>query len=476
METLPDKIAYTWERVKKVYPFYVTLKNIGGRYYLYKQSGVWDKEAQKTKVTSEYLGRITNNGAYIKKRFSAKGDLENAKALIAEHGGEVLWHDESSKKKTMARDLPLNLNETDLRILTILSMDARTPVITIAKKVGIGIYAVRSRIKRLEKSFGMRYLLELDNAQLGLVSFVTFVKFEREQPSLDAIRRILNKSVNVQFAALLNGDYDLIIYSLHDSPISAFEEIHDIRRTSELRDYNSLWYTTVLAQTHSFIPIRKETMESILKAKEWKRTRKHTKIGTDELAHREAIALNELNADSRKNFKDMEKGYNLGNGTIRKAYHDLKERGIIKRPTVSVDVGIKYISIILLDIINVGDTYKTWGKRLADYMSDGPVVNKYSLIGYMGLPDSAILFMPIMSDGDMNKTGEFLQNTSSNGIRKRTLVITNILVGSLCHRRFDNKFSRHYGISQVIGGDVEGVSSKAWSSAGHNRPIDNFWV
>ena len=45
------------------------LRNIKGRYYLYRISSKYDKERKVTKkITHEMLGRITENGGFILKK------------------------------------------------------------------------------------------------------------------------------------------------------------------------------------------------------------------------------------------------------------------------------------------------------------------------------------------------------------------------------------------------------------------------
>ncbi len=159
--------------------------------------------------------------------------------------------------------------------------------------------------------------------------------------------------------------------------------------------------------------------------------------------NREIKVLYELNKNSIKKFANIDKENNFAAGTARHAYETLKNNGIIIRPTINLtSMPIKYIGVILLSIINVGETYKTWDKRLSDYILNGSIINKYSLIGYVGFPDSLLLFIPIFKNGELEKTAEYLQKTTQKGIMVKTLVITNELLGSLNYRRFDNKESR----------------------------------
>lgn len=448
MEMQPVDIANVVKKIKKEYPFYVTVKKINGRYYLYKQLGKWDKERKRTTVISEYLGRINDKGEFIRRRLSAKENLKDAESLIKEHGGEIIWRHNREEQETITqRRKRVNIEDIDLDILKLLSMDSRMHISKIAKLVGVGSYAARSKIRRLEKEFGVNYILELDISKLGFSPYITFVKFIDKQPDYKELQVLIKSYPKIQFAAILKGEYDLLLYHIEEDTIRTYDDIHQLRRSNVLRNCDSTWHTTPFSQTYSFVPLRKEFIDYVVKVKEWKRTRKHTSPNIDEFTHREAKVLKELSENCTKDFTEIDKEQGLGIGTARYAYAALTDKGIVVRPTITIaEMEIKYIGGIILDIINVDHTYKTWKNRLLDYMTDGPMANKYSLIGYVGLPDSLLLLLPVIQDGDLDKTAGFLYDTSKKGLNKRTFVITNVIIGSLCYRRFDNQYSRHYEI------------------------------
>ena len=146
-------IIKKFKELKSLYPFTLSLKKISGRYYVYKESGTWEKELKKHKTISEYLGRIDESGRYIKKRRSARIDLKEAKAIIEENGGEVIWHsNQPNPDAPQTSESRLNLKETDLKILTALSMNARIPASRLAEICGIS----------KQMAYSLQILLELD--------------------------------------------------------------------------------------------------------------------------------------------------------------------------------------------------------------------------------------------------------------------------------------------------------------------------
>ena len=61
----------------------------------------------------------------------------------------------------------------------------------------------------------------------------------------------------------------------------------------------------------------------------------------------------------------------------------------------------------------------------------------------MGIPEGFLMCMPIFSDNDLIYTEKNIQE-KLKGIRLRKLIITNIVVGSFCYRRYDNNYTNQH--------------------------------
>ena len=72
------------------------------------------------------------------------------------------------------------------------------------------------------------------------------------------------------------------------------------------------------------------------------------------------------------------------------------------------------------------------------------IAGKYSIQGIIQNPLGLLLSVPVQ---DINKLEEIKQEWKSKvkGIEIRELVVSNIILGSLCYRRFDSKYTREYG-------------------------------
>ena len=258
MQSLPDNIAGRLADLKKRYQFYVTVKRINGRYYLYKETGTWDKTEKKAKVISEYLGRITDDGTYIKKRLSAKDDLENAKALISSHGGEIIWRKQPEEGKRLPQKQEINATELELKLLMILSMNARAPMSLISELTGAKTSTLTYKIKRLEQKYGIKYLTEINVGKLGYTAFLGFIKFEMQIPTNEELKRVMEKEPRIQFAATIKGEYDVIFYLLEENSELAVDATWSLIHLSALNKYEARWYVSPISRNYGFIPLREE--------------------------------------------------------------------------------------------------------------------------------------------------------------------------------------------------------------------------
>ena len=443
MEGLPYKVAVTYEKVRHEYPFYVALKRINGRYYLYKAFAARSNDKNKYTVATEYLGRFTEDGKYIKKKPPEKDDLERAKTLIEEHGGRVIWNVKGKLRERLSNEKAPAVDNADLAALMTLSMNARASISLLAAHSGVGRTAVMRRIKRLERQFRIAYTLEIDPAKLGYLPYLILVKFDNLQPSTDALRTLFKNEPNIQFAANLKGEYDLMIYFLEENQVKAADYVWKFRSTTSLSSYKGKWYIMPFGQVYSFVPLRNEFIDKVLGSAHEGEDATKSALVRRALKHRELIVLKELNSYSTRSFSDIDERYNLGKGSARYAYYSLKEHGIIIRPTISITMPMKYVGVILLETINAAEVSKNRFKLHLDDIGYGEIGNKYCLIGNIGSPEGSIYFLPIINEGELEDKEASMEHDITGAVFK-TLVISTVLLGSLCYRRFDNAYSRQY--------------------------------
>ncbi len=462
MDGVPKNVVATFSKLRKEYSFYTTLKRINDKYYLYHQSTIWLKNAKKTKTVSEYLGRIRDDGAFIKKMHLAKSNLVDAESLITAHGGEVIWHgdtDKVAKPQTERHDLAFT--EVENRLLTTLSMNARASLAFVGRQIGLTPSITYNHVKQLEKKCGIRYIAEINPEKLGYLRFFVMVKFRDRIPNELELKAVISKSPNVQLAMLTKGKYDLMIYVLATSNLDIMRVVIDMRMG--LVDYPSEWYIVNFYEHFNFVPLRDEFID-VLKAN---------------LLNREYSVLKELNQSGNKDFVDIDRKYGFDEGRSSYTFYRLKEKGIIDRVTVTLsNTVVKYVGVIFLNIID----RKKFGKNREKLLSytirekDAPTMN-YVLAGDDGNPDGILYFVPVLNEGDLEREAEGMEKLDL-GAKFDTAIVLNTLLGSFCYRKFDYVYSKQhmrlvedYGLPQKDQKNYEDTGRKSCHIATGKRRI-----
>ena len=104
------------------------------------------------------------------------------------------------------------------------------------------------------------------------------------------------------------------------------------------------------------------------------------------LLKREYAVLKELNRNGTESFVDIDRKYGFDEGRSQFTYHKLKEKGIIKRITLSMDrPPIKYLGIMKLSILEVDKFKRNSAKLLLRTIKESrsPLTN-FVLVGRRG--------------------------------------------------------------------------------------------
>ncbi len=103
------------------------------------------------------------------------------------------------------------MDEKDLKILTLLTENSRTPSTRIARVLGISDVAVKKRIIKLEKEGVIKgYKLEVDPSKLGY-SAIAYVGVNVNSESLLDVAKELSNRKDAVFVALTSGDHDIML-------------------------------------------------------------------------------------------------------------------------------------------------------------------------------------------------------------------------------------------------------------------------
>ena len=415
MQRLPQKVLHALDEQKRAQRRALAVKRINGRYYLYREWGSWDWRNKRERIVTEYLGRITEDGRFVKKKRRLK--RQKTGNGVGSQGIK-------------------GLDSGGRAILTALSMNARMSTAKLAGLTGMHAQTAYHKARELEGQLGIRYILEVDVEKLGYTRYLLLVKFAGTRPRRERLAEALATDPRIQFAALTEGDYDLVLYLIDKGYIEAIDNMWEMRSHGILGKHSARWHLLPFGQTFSFMPLRDEFLEQVLKPKE---------LGRD-VSDKEMAVLKELNANSIESFSEIDIKNGFTKGSARYAYLNLMKRGIIVRPTITVrNASKKHLGIALLETLH-GEKVKVGRNRiLLDVIEDGPVVDKYAMVGNVGNPAGAVYFLPLSNGNDIRKHAVDLSEKVP-GVLIKALRAKEVLVGSLCFRRFDKSYSRQYGL------------------------------
>lgn len=100
------------------------------------------------------------------------------------------------------------LDQLDVGLLRLLQADARMPYVKLAEELGVSDTTVRSRIERLVRSFGAKFVVDLDPAELGLLYLYLALRVQGS-----TLKRAIERMTllpEIVFLARTTGGYDLI--------------------------------------------------------------------------------------------------------------------------------------------------------------------------------------------------------------------------------------------------------------------------
>lgn len=104
--------------------------------------------------------------------------------------------------------MSVTLDDIDLQILDALQEDARTPFVQLARNLGISDTTVRDRVQRLVRRFGVRFVVDIDPKELGMLYFYLGVRVQG--PAMTRAVDRMGELSEVIFLGRTLGGYDLI--------------------------------------------------------------------------------------------------------------------------------------------------------------------------------------------------------------------------------------------------------------------------
>ena len=412
-----EKVLATFLTLKEKNSSY-ELKTINNHYYVYLSSGRWDGALGKMKKVSIYKGRIAEDGTFVAIKHKRKIH-EKRTVLVAEPATLI----ESNPNIPLKEDAKIRQNsyKYEKTILTALSMNGRISLPMLSKMLGLSVNATDWQVRSIERRYGIKYVPEIDVTKFGYMQFFLAVKFLGKIPQVDELKSLLQKEPRIQMAMTLKGDFDLLIYVLAKS----VEELNNdiiIGISKAIGDYDCMWTTIPFYEDYGFIPVRDEFIDFL----------------KDKLLSREYAVLKQLNNNGKCEFSEIDTKHGFDRGRTNYSYYKLREEGKIRHITILMQrLPIAYNGIIIGTMTNRWQFEKSRRELLCNIIEDyEPQADRYTFVCDTVNPYGIMFFLPIRGNINFDKTVESLSSLGS-GMRFTTLIITSILVGDFCYRKFD---------------------------------------
>ena len=431
MGTAPLRVLETYNRIAKENKGYISLKLIRGKYYVYRQSSRYDKQTKKIKPIMNYIGRILDNGKFIEK-YENNNPSESVTSIKTQINNYELNNNSAVHK----------LDNIDIKILQELSTDARIGIKKLANKVNISQGKISRRLKYLEKEFEIEYILEVNTERLGYSGYVVLVKFDSMVPKVANARIALENEPYIQFAAMLNENY-MIIYMLAENSSELTTAISKIRDLSPFFNCKSEWYISPIFEGYGFIPLR-DVFLKFIENKVWHRTKESLRPNKNQILYREYKTLTVLNKNSRSDFNYLDKINNFTDGTTYYTFRKLLDKKIIIRTTINM--ALFNSRNLIINEFKINNEYKFAKSQIELFKiivrEDTNPVNRFSYVIDIKIPDGLILFNVLLGTNVISIKEEF--EKILDGVSINTFVVTDVLVGNICNRKYNNKLTNQY--------------------------------
>ena len=308
------------------------------------------------------------------------------------------------------------------QVLKEICMNSRETVANMARKLKSSRNSVNRRLKFLEDELKLKYVVELNERELGLIyNYIIRVKLKK---SLDrnTLLNYLKQDPVAQFAAFTKGDFDLVIYTTAKTHIAYCEWEYWMRYL--LKDYIASWKSAhFLASRHGFFPLH----ENILSAIDISSPRK------------EILLL--LTRNSRVSLKELADKIKLSHPTTKYHITRLEKSGYIKRFTTIMQKPPKPIHLMLFMNYNFAKGFEKRNEKvraLARTESEPIAMNKCSFAASVaGTADE----FAVMSFDELAEANELVKEweeiEKEDEVKIENAIVTQVVYGSLPFRTMD---------------------------------------
>ncbi|MEM0148880.1 MAG: winged helix-turn-helix transcriptional regulator [Candidatus Micrarchaeaceae archaeon] len=202
-------------------------------------------------------------------------------------------------------------------VLRMLCEDARASITDIAKYARCSRSIASRYIKELEDEFGLRYTIDFKKDAIGLAyRYILWVKFATPPPK-EKLIELLKEDYEVQFAAITDGDFDLLVEV--ESNDGRRYILWETALAYKLAAYRPSMHPSQIVMTHvGFIPVSNVLLNTI-------------DLSNRGISERDKKIILVLNENSRLSYREIAKKTGINEDTVRYRMSKIMSSGIIQR-------------------------------------------------------------------------------------------------------------------------------------------------
>jgi DNA-binding Lrp family transcriptional regulator len=213
------------------------------------------------------------------------------------------------------------------------------------KKLGISEVTLRARKRKFEERFGIRYTVEINPKVLPFRSII--VAKLKHRPDKERLVSLLRRSLIPQFAAICNGEFNLLLYTAALSHIEYMQWQYAFRTAYE--DEMVFWRPShILLERAGVFPLRTELVASL------------------PLEEPEPQILAALSEDSTASLPEIARRTGLPLSTVQYHFKKMVKGDLIRRFTAVMQNPPRYNFIATFMTFTYGKRYQEHAKRVRE--------------------------------------------------------------------------------------------------------------
>jgi len=305
------------------------------------------------------------------------------------------------------------LDAVSMSVLNAVCMNSRATIKEIAKAAGCTRQTAALKLERLEADLGLRFVPEFDPQALGLENRNLIAVKLKKMPSKEKLRKLFCEPRVVQFAALCEGDFNLLIFTTARNQMEYLR--WEFLARASLKDVLVSWKASnaILSRIGLF-PLRKAVLEEL------------------EIPAQQKRMLEALSEDARIPLDRLGKSLGMTPMAARYNFDMILKKGYVKRFTAVIQKAPNQCELPFFMNFEYSLEYAEQAKGARDLMEqDEPGItgNSYALCVETNGNADAFLWVSAKDVGACYAKMREMEGTFKGAARVESAWLSEILCG-----------------------------------------------